>query len=143
MWSSIPAFERYGAIPEATAALAAERIKAGGYRAAVFPTSALGSDLSPRVAAKLGVGLVTDVTSVQLQGDTVVVKHPVNIGKVTATVNIMSTPALVAVRANTFTPGQSSREPGEAVETVRSRLAKSCGVARGCERGEAWWRCEA
>jgi electron transfer flavoprotein alpha subunit len=61
------------------------------------------------VAAKLGVGLVTDVTSVQLQGDTVVVKHPVNIGKVTATVKIASAPALVAIRANTFTPAEQPR----------------------------------
>ena len=48
--------------PEAAAALAAERIKGGGYRAAIFTTSAQGRDLAPRVAAKLGVGLVTDVT---------------------------------------------------------------------------------
>ena len=103
-----PAFEKYN--PEATAALAADRIGAGVYRVAVFPTSALGSDLVPRVAAKLGVGVVTDVTSVQIQGDTVVVKHPVNIGKVTATVQIASTPALVAIRANTFTPVEHPRE---------------------------------
>src|SRR5215213_4076306 len=54
--------------PEATAALAGERITSGGYRAAVFTTSAQGRDLAPRVAAKLGVGLVTDVTGVELAG---------------------------------------------------------------------------
>ena len=108
-------FERYN--PEATAALVAERIKSGDYRVAIFPTSALGSDLAPRVAAKLGVGLVTDVTSIQSQGDAIVVKHPVNIGKVTATVSITSKPALVAVRANTFTPVEQPRTA--AVETVQ------------------------
>jgi electron transfer flavoprotein alpha subunit len=100
-------FERYN--PEATAALAAERIKNGGYRAAIFPTSAMGSDLAPRVAAKLGVGLVTDVTSIALQGDAVVVTHPVNIGKVVMTAKMTSVPALVAVRANTFTPVESAK----------------------------------
>lgn len=100
-------FERYN--PEATAAVAAERIKSGGYRVAIFPTSAMGSDLAPRVAAKLGVGLVTDVTSIELQGDGVVVRHPVNIGKVVATVKITSNPALVAVRANTFTPVENAK----------------------------------
>jgi Electron transfer flavoprotein, alpha subunit len=45
--------------PEATAALAADRIRSGGFRAAVFSTSAQGRDLAPRVAAKLRVGLVT------------------------------------------------------------------------------------
>ena len=49
--------------PEVAAATAADRIKSGGYRAAVFSTSAQGRDLAPRVAAKLGAGIVTDVTS--------------------------------------------------------------------------------
>jgi len=101
------AFEKYNA--EATAALAAERIKSGGYGVAIFPTSALGSDLAPRVAAKLGVGLVTDVTALSLDGGAVVAKHPVNIGKVIATVKITSTPALVGIRANSFTPAESAK----------------------------------
>jgi electron transfer flavoprotein alpha subunit len=90
--------------PEATAAIAAERIKSGGYRAAIFTTSAQGRDLAPRVAAKLGVGLVTDVTDLDLAGDTLTVKHPMNIGKLMATVVIASTPAVVAIRPNTFSP---------------------------------------
>jgi electron transfer flavoprotein alpha subunit len=102
------AFEKYN--PEAVAAIVAERIRAGGYRVAIFPTSALGSDLAPRVAAKLGVGLVTDVTEITLRDDAVIVKHPVNIGKVVATVKITSKPALVGIRANMFTPVESPRE---------------------------------
>ncbi len=90
--------------PEATAALAADRIKSGGYRAAIFSTSAQGRDLAPRVAAKLGVSLVTDVTGMELTGDTLVVKHPMNIGKIVATVAIAATPAVIAIRPNTFTP---------------------------------------
>ncbi|HSU96146.1 MAG TPA: electron transfer flavoprotein subunit alpha/FixB family protein [Gemmatimonadaceae bacterium] len=101
------AFERYN--PEAVAAIVAERVRTGGYRVAIFPTSALGSDLAPRVAAKLGVGLVTDVTGIKLDGDAVLVKHPVNIGKVLATVKIASNPALVAIRANMFTPVENPR----------------------------------
>ncbi|MGI8548519.1 MAG: electron transfer flavoprotein subunit alpha/FixB family protein [Gemmatimonadaceae bacterium] len=101
------AYEKYN--PEALAAMVAERIKSGGYGAAIFPTSALGSDLAPRIAAKLGVGLVTDVTSIELRGDAVIVKHPVNIGKVMSTVQITSVPALVAIRANTFTPTENAK----------------------------------
>ena len=58
------AFARYN--PEGTSSIAAERIKSGGYRAAIFATSAEGRDLAPRVAAKLGAGLVTDATGVEL-----------------------------------------------------------------------------
>jgi electron transfer flavoprotein alpha subunit len=103
------ALDKYN--PEALAAAAAARIQGGDYRVALFPTSALGSDLAPRVAAKLNVGLVTDVTDIKVNGDMVMVRHPVNIGKVVATVRITSHPALVAIRANTFTPAENAR-PG-------------------------------
>src|SRR4029453_6774146 len=52
--------ERYN--PEAAAAIAAERVRSGGYRAAFFSASAEGRDLAPRVAARLGVSLASDVT---------------------------------------------------------------------------------
>src|SRR6266581_1179306 len=90
--------------PEVATATAADRIKAGGYRAAIFSTSAQGRDLAPRVAAKLGVSLVTDVTGMDLTGDALIVKHPMNIGKIVATVAIAATPAVIAIRPNTFTP---------------------------------------
>src|SRR5688572_14410182 len=100
-------FAKYN--PEATAAVAADRIRSGDYRAAIFTTSAQGRDLAPRVAAKLGVGLVTDVTGVELTGDTVTVKHPINIGKVIATVTITGRPAIVSLRPNTVSPSANAK----------------------------------
>ncbi len=102
-----PGFEKYNA--EALAELCASQIKAGGYRIAVFSTSAQGRDLAPRVAAKLGVGIVTDVTEFKLDGDNVTVKHPINIGKVIATIRIKSTPAVFAIRAGAVTPVQNAK----------------------------------
>src|SRR5260221_1444194 len=102
-----PAFAQYN--PEATAALAADRIKSSGYRAAIFSTSAQGRDLAPRVAAKIGVSLVTDVTGMELTSDQLIVKHPMNIGKIVATVAIAATPAVIAIRPNTFTPVANSK----------------------------------
>jgi electron transfer flavoprotein alpha subunit len=90
--------------PEAASALAADRIKSGGFRAALFSTSAQGRDLAPRVAGKLKIGLVSDVTSVELSGVTFTAKHPINIGKVIATVSISGTPAIVSIRPNTYSP---------------------------------------
>ena len=56
--------------PEAATATAAERIKSGGYRAAIFSTSAQGRDLAPRVAARLGeVGPVRRLQRVGPAGD--------------------------------------------------------------------------
>lgn len=101
------AFARYN--PEAITAVVAERVKSGKYGIAIFPTSALGSDLAPRVAARLGAGLVTDVTAIELKGDAVTVKHPVNTGKVMATVTLSGSPALVAIRASAFAATENQR----------------------------------
>jgi electron transfer flavoprotein alpha subunit len=95
--------------PELATATAAERIKLGGYRAAIFSTSAQGRDLAPRVAARLGVSVVTDVLSFEVEGNIVVVRHPMNIGKVIATLAISATPAVIAMRPNVISPAQNPK----------------------------------
>jgi electron transfer flavoprotein alpha subunit len=95
--------------PEVATATAADRIKSGGYRAAIFSTTAQGRDLAPRVAARLGVSVVTDVLSFEVEGDTVVVRHPMNIGKVIATLAISATPAVLAMRPNVIAPAQNAK----------------------------------
>ena len=95
--------------PEVATATAADRVRSGGYRAAIFSTSAQGRDLAPRVAARLGVSAVTDVLSFELEGDTVIVRHPVNIGKVIATLAISGSPAVIAMRPNVVTPAQNAK----------------------------------
>jgi len=106
--------------PEVAAATAADRIKSAGYRAAVFSTTAQGRDLAPRVAARLGVGLVTDVLSFEIEGDSIVVRHPMNIGKVIATIAITNTPALIAMRPNVISPTLNSR--AGRVETMQPTI---------------------
>jgi len=130
------AFGKYN--PEAAAALAADRIKSGGYRAAIFATSAEGRDLAPRVAGKLGAGIVTDATGVELNGDTLTVKHPMNIGKVIATVSLAGTPAIVSVRPSTYRPAENAKagkvetiqpvgDPSASRVTVKELIAGSSG----------------
>ncbi|HJQ52418.1 MAG TPA: electron transfer flavoprotein subunit alpha/FixB family protein [Gemmatimonadaceae bacterium] len=95
--------------PEVATATAADRIKSGGYRAAVFSTSAQGRDLAPRAAARLGVSAVTDVLSFEVDGDSIVVRHPMNIGKVIATIAINSQPAIIAMRPNVIAPAKNPK----------------------------------
>jgi electron transfer flavoprotein alpha subunit len=95
--------------PEAATATVAERIKSGGYRAAIFSTSAQGRDLAPRVAARLGVSVVTDVIAFEVEGDAIVVRHPINIGKVIATLAMSGNPAVIAMRPNVIAPAQSPK----------------------------------
>jgi electron transfer flavoprotein alpha subunit len=94
--------------PEAAAALIAERLR-GGYRLAILAATAQGRDLAPRVAATLDVGLAPDVLSLQVSGDALVARHPVNTGKVMATLRVTGTPAVVSIRPNAFTPSETSR----------------------------------
>ncbi|HEY0970578.1 MAG TPA: electron transfer flavoprotein subunit alpha/FixB family protein [Gemmatimonadales bacterium] len=115
------ALERWS--PEVAAATAAERIRTGGYRAAVFSASAQGMDLAPRVAAKVGVGIASDVVGLDVQGDTISVRHPVNTGKVFATLVVKGTPALLSVRPGAVLPAASAK--GGRVENVAPALAPS------------------
>ncbi|HUR00135.1 MAG TPA: electron transfer flavoprotein subunit alpha/FixB family protein [Gemmatimonadaceae bacterium] len=95
--------------PEVATATAADRIKSGGYRAAIFSTTAQGRDLAPRVAARLGVSVVTDVLSFDVEGESIVVRHPVNIGKVIATLVIAAKPAVLAMRPNVISPAHNAK----------------------------------
>jgi electron transfer flavoprotein alpha subunit len=95
--------------PEVATATAADRMKSGSYRAAIFSTTAQGRDLAPRVAARLGVGVVTDVLSFEIEGDSIVVRHPINIGKVIATIAIAARPAVIAMRPNVIAPAQNAK----------------------------------
>ena len=113
------AFAQYN--PEAAAALCTERLQAGSYRAALFAASAQGRDLAPRVGAKLGRGVASDVTALEASGDAILARHPVNTGKVIATLSIAGTPAVVAVRPNTFAP------PAGAAWCARVELVQPAG----------------
>ena len=107
--------------PEVAAATAAARIKEGGYGAAVFSASAQGLDLAPRVAAKLGVGLASDAVGLHVDGGTIAVRHPMNTGKVFATVAVKGTPALVSLRPGAVLPAESGK--AGRVETVAPAMA--------------------
>ena len=95
--------------PEIAAATAAERLLAGSYRAAFFSASAEGRDLAPRVAAKLGVGLASDVITFELQGDALLAQHPAYTGKVIVTLRLMGSPAIVSLRPGAMTPVEQAR----------------------------------
>ncbi|MEZ4585252.1 MAG: electron transfer flavoprotein subunit alpha/FixB family protein [Gemmatimonadales bacterium] len=86
---------------------------AGSYGAVVFAATAQGRDLSPRVAAKLGVACATDVTACAVEGGRVVVTRPVYAGKALQRVAVTGAPAVLSVRPNTF-PALKSDKAGAA-----------------------------
>lgn len=84
--------------PEALSATLAKTLGGGAYAYALFSATSHGRDLSPRVAAKLGVGLAPDLTGFVVEGDTVVGQHPINNAKVVATLALTGSPAVLSVR---------------------------------------------
>ena len=95
--------------PEAEAATVAERARAGGYRTVVLSASQQGRDLAPRVAAKLGAPIVSDVLSIEVQGDALVARKPAYAGKVIATLTVSGSPTVVTLRPGQVTPVASAR----------------------------------
>jgi electron transfer flavoprotein alpha subunit len=104
-----PGLARYNA--EVAAATAAERVRAGRYRAGFFPASAQGRDLAPRTAARVGVSLASDVTDFEFQGDAVLARHPAYTGKVVVTLRLAGSPALLSLRPGAITPAEQPRAP--------------------------------
>jgi electron transfer flavoprotein alpha subunit len=102
-----PALERYS--PETYSATLADRLRSGGYRAAFFTSSAEGRDLAPRVAARLGVGMASDVTGFEFWEDAVVAQHPGYTGKVNVTLRLSGSPAVISLRPGYVTPVERQR----------------------------------
>jgi electron transfer flavoprotein alpha subunit len=112
-----PGFAHYNG--EALTALIAARARDGEYRAMIFSASVHGRELAPRVAARLGAGYEADAIDVALRGDSLVARHPVNTGKLTATLAVAAAPAVVSLRAGMF-PVIEQPRPGrvERIELV-------------------------
>lgn len=82
---------------------------AGQYAAIVFPATATGKDLAPRVAARLEQGCATDVTALDVQGGAIQVTRPVYAGKALQQVRLTGKPAILSIRPNTFQPAQAGK----------------------------------
>ena len=111
---------------ESVAATIAERTKGGAYRAIVLGFSAQGRDLGPRIAAKLDVPIASDVTEFSVSGDTLTVKHPGYANKVTLTLTITGSPAVISVRPSAFTAKENAK--AGKVESIAAVAASTAVV---------------
>ena len=90
--------------PESYVAVIADFVRDQECSVAVFPASALGKDLAPRVAARLGVGYAGECTQLRVEDGKLIATRPKYAGKVFAEVSFADTPAIVSIRPNVFTP---------------------------------------
>ncbi|WP_419959176.1 electron transfer flavoprotein subunit alpha/FixB family protein [Psychrobacillus sp. BM2] len=72
--------------------------------AIVFGHTALGKDLSPKIASKLQIGLVSDVTSIEGEGDAAVFIRPIYSGKAFEKVKVKDGIEFITIRPNNIAP---------------------------------------
>jgi electron transfer flavoprotein alpha subunit len=69
----------------------------------LFPATAMGKDLSPRIAARLKTGLATDCTGLDIDNEgNLVAIRPMYAGKAIATVSFSTKPQMASLRPNVF-----------------------------------------
>jgi electron transfer flavoprotein alpha subunit len=100
--------------------------------------TAMGKDLAPRLAARLGVGLASDCTALDLDGGRLLVTRPFFAGKALARVKLVGDPQIATVRPNVQPAPSPDAGRNAAVEvvpsavgTVRAKVAGMVGAAAG------------
>jgi len=86
----------------------------------LVPFTAVGKDLAPRVAAKLGAALVSDCVSLALKEGSLEARRPIYAGKAFATVKCEGEPQMATLRPNVFALGP--RDGGRAAEVIEGKV---------------------
>jgi electron transfer flavoprotein alpha subunit len=113
-------------------------------RVVLLPFTAMGKDLAPRVAARVGAGLASDCVGLELRDGRLVARRPMYAGKAYATVEWTGEPQMATLRPNVFPLGPTdAARPVEIVKgsvdgAARARVSATTATARGkLQLGEA------
>jgi len=117
-----PAFAH--ALAEAVAAQVLAQVAAGGYSHVLFAATASGKNIAPRVAARLDVCQLSDITAV-ISADTF--ERPIYAGNAIATVQSADAVKVITVRATGFDP--VAAVGGSASVTVVAAAVADAGKA--------------
>ncbi len=125
-----PAFGSYAT--ESYARALAQAISEAKPSVVLVPFTAMGKDLAPRVAAKIGGGLASDCVALEVKDGRLVARRPMYAGKAYATVEWAGEPQMATLRPNVFPLGP--KDAGRPVDIVRgaadaSARAKVTGVS--------------
>ena len=101
---------------EAYANIISENVKAKKPSVVLMPHTGYGKDYSPRVAVKIGSGIVADVVGLSVDGGKVVAKKPIYSGKAYANIKVTTDIQAFTVRPNSQEVG--SKAGAGAVEAV-------------------------
>lgn len=100
--------------------------------------TAMGRDLAPRLAARLGVGLASDCTALEIADGRLVATRPIFAGKALAKVKLNGDPQMATVRPNVLAAPEPNAAATAAVEpvaaladSVRARVVDIVGAGEG------------
>jgi electron transfer flavoprotein alpha subunit len=91
--------------------------------AVLVPFTALGRDLAPRVAAKVGAGLVSDCVALAVKDGRLEARRPMYAGKAFATVRWQGEPQMATLRPNVFPVAE--RDAARKAEVVSATVDAS------------------
>jgi len=103
----------------------------------LFPMTAMGKDLAPRVAAKVEAGLASDCVALEVKDGRLTARRPVYAGKAIATVEWDGEPQMASLRPNVFPLGDpdTSKGPeivkGTAGTASRARVTATAASSGG------------
>ena len=98
--------------------------------AVLIPYTAQGKDLAPRLAAKVGAGLVSDCVALRVEDGRLVARRPMYAGKAYATVAWDGEPQMATLRTNVFPLGakdaarQAEVKAGTVDATARAKVVE-------------------
>jgi electron transfer flavoprotein alpha subunit len=119
------AFDQYSSRDYAAAL--ADLVKKTGPSAVFFSATAMGKDLSPRLAARLGVGVASDCTQVAVKDGELEFTRPIFAGKALLTFRLTSSPQVVSLRPNVFPLAQAAGAGEVIKQAVEAPPSPSAG----------------
>ncbi|MBF4501638.1 electron transfer flavoprotein subunit alpha/FixB family protein [Savagea sp. SN6] len=102
--------------------------------AIVMGHTAQGKDLSPKIATKIDAGLISDVTSIEGEGDDAVFVRPIYSGKAFEKVKINDGLTFVTVRPNNITPLEKDEGKSADAESVSAEIVDLRSVIKDVVR---------
>ncbi len=93
-----------------------------------FSATAMGRDLAPRIAARLGVGLASDCVKIAVKAGALEFTRPIYAGKAFLSLTLRSTPKLATLRPNVFPLGDAVPGSGE---VIRMDVTVPDGTVKG------------
>ncbi len=104
----------------AYAKLVARVVKEHEAGVVLLAATAMGKDLGPRLAVRLGAGLASDVIAVQVEGEKILAKRYAYSGKAIATVQLETPVKILSVRPNVFALNSSYARTPEVIRSAYS-----------------------